>query len=119
MPTPPSNYDALMTAAKKLNKRERAALAAYEDSDLAKHGELLCLPKFPTHSTHINHTTTLLPTGQANTFPAAWKTATETKVALAVAPLIKKETNNVVAAATAALATLAKSTLASKPATQV
>ena len=57
--------------------------------------------------------------GQANTFPAAWKTATETKDALAVAPLIKKETNDVVAAATAALATLAKSTLASKPATQV
>ena len=36
-----------------------------------------------------------------------------------MAPLIKKETNDVVAAATAALATLAKSTLASKPATQV
>jgi hypothetical protein len=36
-----------------------------------------------------------------------------------VAPLIKKETNDVVAATTAALATLAKSTLASKPATQV
>ena len=47
LPTPPSNYDALMTAAKKLNKRERAALAAYEDSDLAKHSELLCLPSSP------------------------------------------------------------------------
>ena len=93
--------------------------------------EPLCLPSSPSrpHTLHPHkphnhphpsaHPTTLLPTGQANTFPAAWKTATETKVALAVAPLIKKETNDVVAAATAALATLAKSTLASKPATQV
>jgi hypothetical protein len=97
-PAKPSTYKTLFNAAKKLNRREQAALASYESSSLAKHSTHPLLDYQAVLLTMWATVTSPLtpplpppppPPAQEGTMPEQWAQAAACKFAIAVGPLAR------------------------------